>query len=67
MGSFRKESLGRWLSNRAIGQKCERGTKDGLAEQLYGSIKHVRSWNPKEHSDHTHHGGIFNFDFATDG
>ena len=67
MGSCRQKGLGRWLSNREVGQKPQRGTKDRLAAGLYGSIKQVRSWNPKEHQDHSHHGGIFNFDFATDG
>ena len=67
MGSCHEEGLRCWLNDREIGQKSDKGTKDRLATTLYGSVKQVRTWNPQEHPDHSHHGGIFNFDFATDG
>ena len=67
MGSCWRQDLRNWITSREIGNKQKNGTKDKLTCGLYGSIKQVRSWDPKEHPDNTHHGGIFNFDFATDG
>ncbi|XP_064630318.1 DDB1- and CUL4-associated factor 10-like [Lineus longissimus] len=57
-----------WLASREVGGGKNRfPCKSELLPGLYGSVREVHSWNPQQTVKHTHHGGIFNFDFSTDG
>ena len=63
----RDDSVRRWLRSRELGAKATLGHSNNVSRQLYSSVEKVRSWNPMHTTDHTHHGGIFNFDFSKDG
>ena len=56
-----------WLMRRTIGSHVAVGLNRGLDRILYNSLTCVRTWNPLESCHATDNGGIFNFDFSTDG
>ena len=59
--------IGSLILERELGHKTRPGTKDRLQHHVYSSIKCVRSWEPEKTCADTHHGGLFNFAFSTDG
>ena len=63
----RDDDIRKWLRVREMGGKATLGIRNRLNKQLYSSVIKVRSWNPVDTVDQTHHGGIFNFDFSKDG
>jgi len=70
-------SIHSWLNQREIGLAkggagigvggAGNGYSKKLCHALYSALDCVRVWNPIDTVDHTHHGGIFNFDFTSDG
>lgn len=59
-----------WLEKRELGLsfRCNpKSIKSSIASDIYGSFKCLRMWSPQNTTCHTHHGGIFNFDFSPDG
>lgn len=67
MGSVRDGTL-IWLQRREIGHQPRSGQATSLTKNLYSSVQVVSFYSPfSNHSDGQHHGGIFNFDFSTDG
>ena len=65
------DDIRRMVTTREIGGSARRtwrvGRQDRFHNQLSLSTRCVRSWDPRENVDNTHHGGIFNFGFSTDG
>lgn len=70
-------SVHHWLEKRSVGLATgAAGAGVGgvgnshsstLCHNLYSALDCVRVWNPSDTVKHTHHGGIFNFDFTSDG
>ncbi|KAL5021591.1 hypothetical protein ScPMuIL_000746 [Solemya velum] len=63
-----------WQRNREVGHVKTKTLKPPSLDYnrvangaLYSYIKAVHTWEPTKTVEHTHHGGIFNFDFAPDG
>ncbi|KAL3865192.1 hypothetical protein ACJMK2_006808 [Sinanodonta woodiana] len=52
---------------REIGNKRYVGESSQLQSLVASSVRAVDTWNPGNTVDHTHHGGVFNFDFSKDG
>ncbi|KAK7109125.1 DDB1- and CUL4-associated factor 10 homolog [Littorina saxatilis] len=56
-----------WLQSREIGVQPPLGHRDRVSKMLYSSVDIQSFWDPTTASDKGSYGGIFNFDFATDG
>ncbi len=57
----------KWMNSREIGSHVQAGETNILNKSFYSSVKAVTAWEPNKNTEHKHHGGIFNFDFSTDG
>ncbi|KAJ8317139.1 hypothetical protein KUTeg_005043 [Tegillarca granosa] len=61
----------KWLRRRETGHSnVHRGgfsESEMLNTALYSNFKALHTWDPSKTVQDTHHGGIFNFDFSTDG
>ena len=57
----------KWIRQRELGGKGGDGNRDSVMKTLYSSIVSVREWEPGKTVGDQAHGGIFNFDFSSDG
>ncbi|KAK3610448.1 hypothetical protein CHS0354_016626 [Potamilus streckersoni] len=53
--------------SREVGHKRFVGEFSKIQGLVASSVRAVDTWNPGNTVDHTHHGGVFNFDFSKDG
>lgn len=56
-----------FLQGRELGKPLAVGQYNRYVSNMYRSVDVVHYWDPAKTSTNTHHGGIFNFDFSTDG
>ncbi|XP_014769417.1 DDB1- and CUL4-associated factor 10 homolog [Octopus bimaculoides] len=67
MASYSTFEPWRWQRKRELGLKHALGDLSQMYCGLYSSFEAVQTWEPDKTSEHTHHGGIFNFDFSPEG
>ncbi|CAI9732619.1 DDB1CUL4-associated and CUL4-associated factor 10-like [Octopus vulgaris] len=67
MASYSPFEPWRWQRKRELGLKHALGDLSQMYCGLYSSFEAVQTWEPDKTSEHTHHGGIFNFDFSPEG
>ena len=56
-----------WLRSREMGLQSPLGHSDQFKTMLYSSVDVQGFWDPVNRSTEGSYGGIFNFDFSTDG